>query len=290
MTQSENIPCPPISRPSVPSSALDLTAVKTRQQAMWASGDFAVIGTTLQIVGETLCEAADLRSGRSVLDVAAGNGNATLAAARRFTDVTALDYVPALLARAAERAAAERLNVRFVEGDAERLPFDDGSFDYVLSTFGVMFAPDQPRAASELVRVCKPGGKVALANWTPEGFIGRMLSVVGRYVPPPAGLSSPILWGTQARLRELFADRYAKLSAVRREFVFRYESAEHMLDVFRRFYGPTHKAFLALDETQQAALTADLLTLFETHNQGGKDSFVVPAEYLEVIVETPSAA
>ena len=282
---TENIPCPPISRPTGSASTLDLSAIKTRQQAMWASGDFAVIGTTLQIVGETLCETADVRAGRTVLDVAAGNGNAALAAARRFAQVTAVDYVPALLARAAERAAAERLNVRFVEGDAERLPFEDASFDYVLSTFGVMFAPDQSRAASELLRVCRPSGKIALANWTPEGFIGRLLGVVGRYVPPPAGLSSPILWGTQARLRELFGESAAKISTTRRDFAFRYESPEHFVDVLRRFYGPTHMAFRALDLAQQSALAAEMVTLIVANNQAGKDSVVVPAEYLEIVVE-----
>jgi SAM-dependent methyltransferase len=264
---------------------LDLSAIKTRQQAMWASGDFAVIGTTLQIVGETLCESVDMRAGRSVLDVAAGNGNAALAAARRFTQVTAVDYVPALLARAADRAAAERANVRFVEGDAERLPFEDETFDYVLSTFGVMFAPDQPRAASELVRVCRRGGKIGLANWTPEGFIGRMLGVVGRYVPPPAGLSSPILWGTEARLSELFADSSLKISTNRRDFMFRYESPEHFVDMFRRLYGPTHMAFRALDLSRQAALAAELVTLIDAHNRDGQKSVVVPAEYLEIVVE-----
>lgn len=282
---TENIPCPPISRPNGSADGLDLSAIKTRQQAMWASGDFAVIGTTLQIVGETLCETVDVRAGRNVLDVAAGNGNAALAAARRFAQVTAVDYVPALLARAADRAAAERVNVRFVEGDAERLPFEDRSFDYVLSTFGVMFAPDQPRAASELVRVCRPGGKIGLANWTPEGFIGRMLGVVGRYVPPAAGLPSPILWGTQARLRELFNDHSLKISTNRRDFNFRYESPEHFVDVLRRFYGPTHMAFRALDLAQQSALAAELVTLIEANNQAGRDSVVVPAEYLEIVVE-----
>ena len=285
---TENIPCPPISRPNGSAGTLDLSAVKTRQQAMWASGDFAVIGTTLQIVGETLCETANVRSGSTVLDVAAGNGNAALAAARRFAHVTAVDYVPALLARAADRAAAERVNVRFVEGDAERLPFDNGSFDYVLSTFGVMFAPDQPRAASELLRVCRPGGKIALANWTPEGFIGQLLKLVGRYVPPPAGLSSPILWGTQARLRELFGEGYAKISTNRRDFNFRYESADHFVDVFRRFYGPTHMAFRALDLTQQSALAAEIATLIEANNQDRGNSVVVPAEYLEIVIETAS--
>jgi ubiquinone/menaquinone biosynthesis C-methylase UbiE len=275
-----------VAQPASTNPSIDLGAVKERQRAMWASGDFAVIGTTLQIVGETLCEAVDLRSGASVLDVACGNGNATLAAARRFCKVTGTDYVPALLERAARRAAAECLEIRFVEGDAERLPFPSASFDVVLSTFGVMFAPDHPRAAHELCRVCVPGGTIGLANWTPEGFIGRLLAVVARHVPPMAGLASPILWGTDKHLTTLFASRAAKLTTTRKMFSFRYESAEHFIEVFRRFYGPTHKAFAALDAAGQQALSADLARLLAEHNVGGGRSLVVPAEYLEVVIET----
>ena len=219
--------CPPSQRASNRSRLVDLVAVKARQQATWASGDFSVIGTTLQIVGETLCEAADLQAGSKVLDVACGNGNAALAAARRFCRVTGLDYVPTLLERARDRAAGDRLSLELVEGDAESLPFADGSFDAALSTFGVMFAPDQQRAAGELCRVVRAGGTIALANWTPEGFIGRMLATVGKHVPPPAGVASPIYWGTEARLGELFP-RVRSLHARRREFVFRYESAQHL--------------------------------------------------------------
>ena len=229
MTQTIETPSSEKKTPPV-----DLEALKTRQQAMWASGDFAVIGTTLQIVGETLAEAIDLRSGSKVLDVAAGNGNASLAAARRFTKVTALDYVPELLNRAAERARAERLDIRFVEGDAEKLPFKDVEFDAALSTYGIMFAPNQERAAQEIARVVRPGGKIGLANWTPEGFIGGLLRTVGKHVPGPAGVASPILWGTEARLRELFPGVRA-IVATKKDFAFRYESADHFIDIFRRF-------------------------------------------------------
>jgi SAM-dependent methyltransferase len=263
---------------------IDLTAVKTRQQAMWASGDFSVIGTTLQIVGEKLCEAAELGAGTRVLDVACGNGNAALAAAHRFCRVVGLDYVPSLLARARERAAAERLPIDFVEGDAEQLPFPADSFDAVVSTFGVMFAPDQQRAARELTRVVRPGGKIALANWTPEGFVGRMLMTVGKHVPPPTGVASPVYWGNEQRLRELFPD-VTSLQVRRRHFVFRYESPDHLVQVFRDYYGPTYKAFGALDRERQALLAADLRALCEQFRTPGLQSLAVPGEYLEVLIE-----
>jgi SAM-dependent methyltransferase len=264
-------------------SRIDFEAVKIRQQAMWASGDFAVIGTTLQMVGESLCEAIDLTAGSQVLDVACGNGNAALAAARRFCHVTGLDYVPELLDKAGERARAERLELTTVVGDAERLPFQDGRFDAVVSTFGVMFAPDQERAANELTRVVRPGGKIGLANWTPEGFVGQMLKTVGRYVPPPAGVPSPAFWGVESRLRDLFHD-VRSLRVTRKEFVFRYESAAHFYDVFQRFYGPTHKAFGALDAEGKGRLLAELIELSSRYNRR-ITSFVVPAEYLEVVIE-----
>jgi ubiquinone/menaquinone biosynthesis C-methylase UbiE len=275
--------CPPGQPPS--NLVVDLVAVKARQRATWASGDFSVIGTTLQIVGETLCEAADLPAGSKVLDVACGNGNAALAAARRFCRVTGLDYVPSLLDRARERAAGDRLPLELILGDAEALPFAEGSFDAVLSTFGVMFAPDQERAASELCRVARAGGTIALANWTPEGFIGRMLATVGKHVPPPAGVASPIYWGTEARLGELFPN-VSSLRARRREFVFRYESAQHLIDRFRLYYGPTHQAFAKLDVTQQELLSAQLAELIARFGRVGTSGAVaIPAEYLEVVME-----
>ena len=262
----------------------DLQALKAQQRGAWASGDYAIVGTTLQIVGESLCEALDLRSGQHVLDVAAGNGNASLAAARRWCEVTATDYVPALLERARERAAAERLPMQFQEADAEALPFADASFDAVVSTFGVMFVADHARAAAELLRVCKPGGKIGLANWTPDGFIGQLFKTIGKHRPPPAGAKSPALWGTRARLGELFEAGARSIKAAERHFVFRYRSPEHWLEVFRNYYGPTLKAFAALDAPAQAALERDLLALIDQLNRSGDGTMVVPSEYLEIVI------
>jgi ubiquinone/menaquinone biosynthesis C-methylase UbiE len=262
----------------------DLVALKGRQQTAWASGDYAVIGTTLQIVGELLAESCDLRWDERVLDVAAGNGNATLAAARRGCRVTSTDYVPALLERGAQRVRAERLNVAFREADAEALPFEDGAFDAVLSTFGVMFTPDQAKAASELARVCRPGGRIGLANWTPGGFVGRLFKTLGRHVPPPAGVASPSLWGVEAHLRSLFGERAAKIDVTPRMFTFRYRSAAHFVDVFREWYGPVHKAFAALPADRASDLERDIVDLLNSLNCGGPGSLVVPSEYAEVII------
>jgi ubiquinone/menaquinone biosynthesis C-methylase UbiE len=262
----------------------DLKALKARQQAAWSSGDYAVVGTTLQIVGEELCEALDLRAGQKVLDVAAGNGNVSLAAARRWCDVVATDYVPALLERARERAAAERLDIEFREADAEALSFPDGSFDAVVSTFGVMFTPDQDRAAAEMVRVCKRGGKIGLANWTPEGFIGQLFKTIGKHLPPPVGAKSPALWGTRARIAELFEPHATSVKSAQRHFVFRYRTPEHWLEIFKTYYGPVLKAFAALEPAARAALQHDLLGLIERFNRSGDGSMVVPGEYLEIVI------
>jgi SAM-dependent methyltransferase len=264
-------------------SAPDLAAVKGRQQLAWSSGDYAVVGVTLQIVGESLCEAVDLRSNQRVLDVAAGNGNATLAAARRFAEVVSTDYVPALLERAAERARAERLPVTFRQADAEALPFDDASFDVVLSTFGVMFAPDHEQAARELLRVCRPGGKIGLANWTPDGFIGQLFRTLGRHVPPAPGVPSPALWGSRAHLAGLFGAN-ASIQATERQFVFRYHSPAHWLEVFATYYGPVHKALGALEPARRQALEADLGALLDTFNVARDGTLVAPSDYLEVVV------
>lgn len=269
---------------NVTTLAPDLRALKTRQQAAWSSGDYAVVGTTLQIVGETLCEALDLRAGQSVLDVAAGNGNASLAAARRGCEVVASDYVPALLERARERAAAERLEMQFHEADAEALPFADQSFDAVLSTFGVMFVADHDRAAAELVRVCRHGGRIGLANWTPEGFIGQLFKTIGKHVPPAPGAKSPALWGTRGRLAEWFEPHATSVKAAERHFVFRYRSPAHWLAVFRNYYGPILKAFAALDAGGQSDLERDLLQLAAQFNRSGDGTMVVPSEYLEIVV------
>ncbi|SFC40048.1 Methyltransferase domain-containing protein [Bosea sp. CRIB-10] len=263
---------------------IDHEAIKLRQHGAWSSGDYAVVGTTLQIVGERLCEALDLRGGQAVLDVAAGNGNASLAAARRWCDVTSTDYVATLLERGRERAVAEHLDIVFREADAEALPFADGQFDAVMSTFGVMFTPDQERAAAELLRVCRHGGKIGLANWTPDGFIGHLFRTIGTYVPPAPGLRSPALWGTEQRLAELFGSAGAAIQTRRRDFVFRYRSPDHWLQVFSGYYGPVLKVFGALDEPARAALTRDLMALVEQFNRSGDSTVVVPSSYLEVVV------
>ena len=267
-------------------TTIDFAAIKKRQQGAWSTGNYSVVGTTLQIVGETLCEALDLRSGSRVLDVCAGNGNATLAAARRLADVTSTDYVPSLLESGRKRADAEGLTIHFQEADVENLPFPDGSFDVVLSTFGVMFSPDQQKAASELVRVCKPGGKIGLANWTHEGFIGQMFKIIGKYVPPAAGVKPPSLWGTQARLDELFGAS-GKVHATSRQFRFRYRSPQHFIEIFRTYYGPMNKTFGALDAEpeKQAAFSRELLELVERSNRSGDGTLVLPSEYLEVVIE-----
>jgi SAM-dependent methyltransferase len=262
----------------------DFTALKTRQRTAWASGDYAVIGTTLQIVGEQLAEACDLRTDEYVLDVAAGNGNVTLAAARRGCKVTSTDYVDDLLDRAAERADAERLDVDFQVADAEALPFKDAHFDAVVSTFGVMFAPDHAKSAAEMARVCRPGGRIGLANWTPGSVVGKMFKILGAYVPPPPGVQPPALWGTEAHVRGLFGADAAKVVVTQRAFNFRYRSAAHFVDVFRNWYGPVHKAFGALSAANAALLERDLIELLNHDNVAGASSLVVPSEYLEIVV------
>ena len=266
---------------------VDFAALKARQQAAWGTGDYAVIGTTLQIVGESLAEACDLKTDERVLDVAAGNGNATLAAARRGCIVTSTDYVSSLLERGVERARAERLDVAFQVADVEALPFADASFDAVVSTFGVMFAPDHVRSAAEMARVVRPGGRIGLANWTPDSLIGRMFKVLGRYVPPPAGVQPPSLWGTEAHLRTLFGEAAAAVQATPRYFAFRYRSAAHFIDVFRTWYGPVNKAFAAQTPEKAAALAAELADLLNGMNRAGPGSLVVPSEYLEAVVMRP---
>jgi ubiquinone/menaquinone biosynthesis C-methylase UbiE len=270
--------------PSTAATSPDLFALKTRQQAAWSSGNYAIVGTTLQIVGEQLCEALDIKAGAKVLDVAAGNGMASLAAARRWCDVTSTDYVPALLDLGRARAAAEGAKIEFREADAENLPFADNSFDVVLSTFGVMFTPNQDRAAAELLRVCKPKGKIGLANWTPDGFIGQVFKTLGKYLPPPAGVKSPALWGTRPRLNELFSDGVSMIRAEPRLFNFRYRSPEHFMDVFKTYYGPVLKAFAALDPEKQRQLHDDLYALIVRTNRATNGSMVVPSEYLEIVV------
>jgi ubiquinone/menaquinone biosynthesis C-methylase UbiE len=270
--------------PATAPAAVDFAAIKQRQQATWASGDYGTIGMRLQIVGESLAEAVDLRADERVLDVAAGNGNASLAAARRYTRVTSTDYVPELLDKGAVRARAEGLDIEFQVADAETLPFADGAFDVALSTFGVMFTPEPVRAARELKRVVRGGGRIGLANWTPEGFIGELFRVIAAHVPPPSGLQSPMLWGSEPRIVELFGPQATDVRCARRQYHFRYRSAAHWIEVFRDFYGPTHKAYAALDPARRVRLTEDLTALLERRNVGGPDSLVVPGEYLEVVI------
>ena len=265
--------------------AIDLGVVKARQQAAWSTGNYAVVGTTLQIVGEQLCEALDLRAGSRVLDVAAGNGNATLAAARRWCDVTSTDFVPSLLESGRARAQAEGHAVRFQEADAENLPFADASFDVVMSTFGVMFTPNQDQAAAELARVCRPGGRIGLANWTPDSFIGQLFKTIGRYVPPAPGVRSPALWGTRARLEELIGAAAREIRTTSREFTFRYRSPAHWIEVFRTYYGPMNRTFGVLDDEKQASFTQDLMALLESRNLSRDRTLVLPSEYLEVVIE-----
>jgi ubiquinone/menaquinone biosynthesis C-methylase UbiE len=275
-------PSTALSTSALPQS--DFGAIKAKQQATWASADFAVIGTTLQIVGESLAEAVDVRSNEQVLDVAAGNGNATLAAARRFAEVTSTDYVPALLEKGKARAEAEGLNVTFQVADAEALPFKDGRFDVVLSTFGAMFTPDHTLAAREMLRVTRAGGRIGLANWTPEGFVGQLFKLVNAYVPPAPGVKAPALWGTEPYIVALFGSQADDIRCVRKQFKFRYRSIAHWIQIFRDFYGPTHKAFAALDAERRVSLGQDITALLERFNVAGPSSLVVPGEYLEVVI------
>ena len=276
MTQTQAIDAP------------DFEAIKSRQQTTWASGDYAVIGTTLQIVGESLCESVDVTAGSRVLDVAAGNGNASLAAARRGAAVTASDYVEALLDRARQRADAEGVALETRVADAENLPFEDGSYDAVLSTFGVMFTPDHERAAAELLRVCRAGGRIGLANWTPEGFIGHMFKIVGQHVPPPPGVTSPLAWGTDDHLRDLLGSQ-ARLEIVRKHFTFRYRSAEDFFETFQTYYGPVLKASAALDDAGRESLRTQLVALADEHNRDTSGALAVPSEYVEVVAHKHDA-
>jgi len=269
---------------TAPTTAPDLTAIKGRQQQTWATGDYGMVGVTIVIMAEQLCEAMDLRAGQRVLDVASGNGNAALAAARRFCVVTSTDYVPALLERGKERAAAEHLEITFREADVEDLPFADGSFDAALSVVGAMFAPDQEGTANEMLRVVRAGGTIGMANWTPDGFVGQLFRTIGKYVPPPPpGLKPPALWGTEERLRELFGDHVGALTATQRRYSFRARSTEDWVVYFRAHYGPITKAFDGLDAAGQDALAADITNLLLRFNRSDDDTLVVPSDYLEVV-------
>jgi len=262
----------------------------SRQYAPCSSGSQTIVGTSMQIVAERLCEAVDLRAGSRVLDVAAGNGNTTLAAARRWCDVTSTDKNPAVFKTSRKRAEAECLKIKFVEADAEKLPFPDQSYDVVLSAFGVMFAPDQEKAAAELVRVCKPGGSIGLANWTPNGFVGELFQTIGKYVAPSPSIESSTLWGTEWRLQELFAESATSIRSTKRAFTLRYRTPKQWIDVFRKAYPPMKRTFAALDHQHQTALISDLLDLMEDGNRSMDRTLVLPSEYLEVVIEIGTEA
>jgi SAM-dependent methyltransferase len=268
---------------ALPVAGPDYTAIKSRQRQTWASGDYHVIASIIVPVSERLCDAIDLRAGERVLDVATGSGNTAIAAARRLCEVTGVDYVPELLERGRARAAAEGFYINFVEGDAEAMPAADAAYDVVLSTFGAMFAPNQEQAAQELLRACRSGGRIGLANWTPDGWIGEIFRIVSRHVPPPAGLRPPTRWGTEDGLAELFDNEIAELRTTRLNFGWRFTSAQQYLDLFRTYYGPVYKAFGALDGTGQEALARDLVASVERYNRSTDGTLLVPAEYLEAV-------
>ncbi len=267
---------------------MDIATIKERQQAAWASGDYSAVGSRLLPTAELLCEAVDLRAGERVLDVACGNGNAALAAARRFCQVTGIDYVPALLERARQRAQAEGLEATFQEADAEDLPFGDGTFDAVLSTCGAMFAPDQERTASELLRVCRPGGRIGMVNWTPDSYVGELFRAIGRHLPPPPGVRPPAQWGSEERLRELFGPEVT-ISAPRRSFLWRFPSAEHQAEFFATFYGPTNRALATLGNGGAASLKAEMVETVRRFDVSDDDTLVLRMDYLEAVIYKPAA-
>ncbi len=266
------------------SETVDLEAVGKAQQQTWSEGDFSVVAAIVMPDAEALAEALDIMPGERVLDVACGSGNAALAAARRaWGSTVGSDFVPALLERGRERAAAERLEVEFVEGDATNLPFGEAEFDVVISIFGAMFAANQEKAAAELLRVCKPGGRIGMANWTPTGFVGEMFMTNAKHVPPPPGMKPPLLWGTEERLRELFGDEISDLRVERRVSVQRFRSIDHWLEIFRTYFGPTKVAFERVGADGEAALEADLRALLDRYNRAGERALVLESDYLEVI-------
>lgn len=266
------------------SDSPDFAAVTQVQQGIWSKGDFAMVANLVYHPAERLAEALDLVPDERVLDVASGSGNLALAAARRtWGNVVSSDYVPALLERGRERAAAERLEIEFVEADAQALPFEDGSFDVVTSIYGAMFAPDQQKTADELLRVVKPGGRIGMGNWCPDGSVGRMFGTISKHAPPPPGIPSPLLWGTEDHVRSLFGDRIADLRVERRVSRQPFRSADHYIDFFRRYFGPTQMAYERVGPEGEEALTEDLRSFLEEVNRAGDRAMVLEADYLEVI-------
>jgi len=262
----------------------DFEEIKNKQQNVWASGDFSIVAWNTLYIGEKLCEAVDFRAGQKILDVATGSGNTALSAARRFGEVTGIDYVPALIEKAKERSAIDKLPVDFRVADCENMPFPDGSFDVVLSTFGSMFAPDHEKAAQELLRVCKPNGKIGLANWSPEGFWGEIFRLRGKYIPPEENLKPPGEWGTEQRIKELFENHTSEIKINKRTALFRYKSVEHFIEFFKTYFGPILKTFEALDEQQQNQYQKDIEQKVIQFNQSGDNTVVIPAEYLEIVM------
>ncbi len=262
----------------------DFEAIKRQQQRTWAKGDFAMIGWHTVYPGELLCEAAALRAGEKVLDVATGSGNTALSAARRNCEASGIDYVPALIERARQRAVLESLPAKFEVGDCEEIPFAQANFDVVLSVFGSMFAPDAERAARELLRVCRPGGRIGMANWTPDGFWGQAFALVGKYVPPPAGVQPPVAWGTEKRLGELFGAAVSATRIVRRSALFRFRSSAHWIEVFSRYFGPIIRVRETLDEARHHEFLGELDATLNRFNKSGDDTLVVSADYLEVVM------
>ena len=261
----------------------DFTAVKKAQRAGWETGDYTRVGNTLQLMAELLVEAADVRAGEAVLDVACGQGNAAIAAAARFAEATGVDYAVPLLDQGRERARVQHFDVEFVEGDAEALPFDDASYDAVLSTVGVMFAPDHRRAAAELVRVTRPGGRIALACWSPDGMVGEMFRTVSRWAPPPAGVQPATLWGTPEHLADIFGDAVEWTSLTPRDYVFRYRSAEHFSEWFRQYYGPITRLAGTLSGADAERFAAELADVPRGFDRSGGGSLVAPGRYLEAV-------
>ena len=265
----------------------DYSAITERQQSVWSKGDFGRFGAILVLHGELLAESVDIHPGEKVLDVGGGTGGASLAAARRFADVLCTDFVPDLIEQAKQRAEAEGLPLKTQVADAQNLPFEDGSFDVVISTFGAMFAPDQQRVADELVRVCRPGGRIGMANWAPGSMMHEVFAATGKHVPPPPGVQPVFNWGNEDKVRELFGDRVTSLEFIRRDMVWRFHSPEHMLEFFRDWYGPTQAAFDALDDDGKQALGEDLVAVYSKHNRADDGTLVAPSAYVEVIARKP---